>query len=371
MELKKIGPFIQEIDIRNIEGKKTNLLGVSVNKTFIPSIANTVGTDWTKYKIIKKNQFCYIPDTSRRGDKIGIALLKDYDEALVSQAYTVFSVDESQILPDYLLLWFMRSEFDRYARFHSHGSVREIFDWNKLSNVELPQPSIKEQQKIVDEYNSISERIAIKEAINNNLLQQITEILKTNKIESVISLREFPSLVEISSGIKKFVANKKYFATGDINNGRFLSSYELISYKNRPSRANMQPVNNSIWFAKMQFTKKTVYFDNNIDNKTQDRILSTGFMGVQCDQKYLYYLLAFILSDDFEAQKDKFATGTTQIAINSSVIDKIMIPFEEIVAVKLSYKFEKIFNKIQVNNNELEKLEILKNILITKLATQQ
>ena len=178
-------------------------------------------------------------------------------------------------------------------------------------------------------------------------------------------------MVEVSSGIKKFVDNKKYFATGDINNGRFLSSYELISYKNRPSRANMQPVNNSIWFAKMQFTKKTVYFDNNIDNKTQDRILSTGFMGVQCEQKYLYYLLAFILSDDFEAQKDKFATGTTQIAINSSAIDKIMIPFEEIVAVELNYKFEKIFNQIQVNNNELEKLEILKNILITKLATQQ
>ena len=170
MELKKIGPFIQEIDIRNTEGKETNLLGVSVNKTFITSIANTVGTDWTKYKIIKKNQFCYIPDTSRRGDKIGIALLKDYDEALVSQAYTVFSVDEVYLLPDYLLLWFMRNVFDRYARFHSHWSVREIFDWDKLSDVELPLPSIEEQQKIVDEYKAISEGIAIKEAINNNLL---------------------------------------------------------------------------------------------------------------------------------------------------------------------------------------------------------
>lgn len=133
----------------------------------------------------------------------------------------------------------------------------------------------------------------------------------------------------------------------------------------------MQPVNNSIWFAKMQFTKKTIFFDNDIDNKTTDRILSTGFMGVKCDHKYLYYLLAFILSDDFESQKDKFAIGTTQIAINSSAIDKIMIPFHEEIALDLNRKFENIFTLVQVNNNELEQLEILRNILISKLATQQ
>ena len=364
--------LIKEKSMRNKICEDLPLLGVNKDKEFMPSVANTIGTDLSSYKIIRKGQFAVNLMHVDRDEIVPVSLLTDYEKAIVSPAYNVFKIiDESILNNEYLMLCFKRNLFDKNAWFLSGSSVRGNLEWRKFLEIDIPLPNIEEQLRIVSEYKCIEERISIKEAINNNLLQQITEILKSNKIESVISLREFPSLVEISSGIKKFVYNKKYFATGDINNGRFLSSYELISYKNRPSRANMQPVNNSIWFAKMQFTKKTVYFDNNIDNKTQDRILSTGFMGVQCDQKYLYYLLAFILSDDFEAQKDKFATGTTQIAINSSAIDKIMIPFEEIVAVELNYKFEKIFNQIQVNNNELEKLEILKNILITKLATQQ
>ena len=120
---KKLGDYIRQVDIRNTDGKEDNLLGVSVQKKFILSIANTVGTDFTKYKVVKKGQFTYIPDTSRRGDKIGIALLEDYDEGLVSNVYTVFEIiDENLLNAKYLMLWFSRSEFDRYARFKSHGS---------------------------------------------------------------------------------------------------------------------------------------------------------------------------------------------------------------------------------------------------------
>lgn len=165
-----LGEFIRQVDVRNTEGKEDNLLGVSVQKQFIPSIANTVGTDFTKYKVVKKGQFTYIPDTSRRGDKIGIALLEDYDEGLVSNVYTVFEViDENKLLPEYLMLWFSRPEFDRYARYKSHGSVREIFDWNELCMVELPIPSIDEQKNIVKAYKTITERIALKKQINDNL----------------------------------------------------------------------------------------------------------------------------------------------------------------------------------------------------------
>ncbi len=84
---KMLGNFIRQVDVRNTEGKEENLLGVSVQKKFIPSIANTVGTDFAKYKVVKRRQFTYIPDTSRRGDKIGIAFLEDYEEGLVSNVY--------------------------------------------------------------------------------------------------------------------------------------------------------------------------------------------------------------------------------------------------------------------------------------------
>ena len=167
---KQLGQFIRQVDVRNVEGKEENLLGVSVQKTFIPSIANTVGTDFTKYKVVKKGQFTYIPDTSRQGDKIGIALLTDYDEGLVSNVYTVFEIiDEYQLIPEYLMLWFSRPEFDRYARFKSHGSVREVMDWDEMCKVELPVPSFEEQLEIVNNYRTISERIALKQKINDNL----------------------------------------------------------------------------------------------------------------------------------------------------------------------------------------------------------
>ena len=170
LKYKKLGNYIREIDIRNKDCNIDTLLGVSVAKTFIPSIANTVGTDFSKYKIVKRYQFTYIPDTSRRGDKIGIALLTDYEEALVSQAYTVFEIiNPEELDPEYLMLWFRRPEFDRYARFKSEGSVREIFSWHEMCNVELPIPNIERQKKIVAQYNQINNAIRIKNAINNNL----------------------------------------------------------------------------------------------------------------------------------------------------------------------------------------------------------
>ena len=174
---KALGEFIRQIDIRNTEGKEDNLLGVSVQKQFIPSIANTVGTDFTKYKVVKKGQFTYIPDTSRRGDKIAIALLQDYEEGLVSNVYTVFEViDEEKLLPEYLMLWFSRPEFDRYARFKSHGSVREIMDWDEMCKVELPVPSIEKQRSIVKAYKAITDRIELKRRINDNLEAQVSAI---------------------------------------------------------------------------------------------------------------------------------------------------------------------------------------------------
>ena len=175
-----LGDFIRQVDVRNTDGKEENLLGVSVQKMFIPSIANTVGTDFTKYKVVKRGQFTYIPDTSRRGDKIGIALLTDYDEGLVSNIYTVFEVkDENELLPEYLMLWFSRPEFDRYARFKSHGSVREIMDWDEMCKVELPVPAIDKQRSIVKAYQTITERIELKRRINDNLAKTIKAVFKS------------------------------------------------------------------------------------------------------------------------------------------------------------------------------------------------
>ena len=167
---RKLGDYIQPVDVRNSDLKVSHLLGLSIEKCFIESIANTIGTDFRPYKIVKKGQFAYGPVTSRNGDKITIALLKEADVCIISSSYSVFEIiDTTKLLPEYLMLWFSRPEFDRYARYKSHGSVREIFDWDEMCRVELPVPDLKEQEKIVNTYNAITKRIQLKQKINENL----------------------------------------------------------------------------------------------------------------------------------------------------------------------------------------------------------
>ena len=170
-----MGDYIREVDVRNRDLSVTNLLGVSVSKEFMPSIANTIGTDMRPYKIVSPRQFVYIPDTSRRGEKIAIAMLSG-EKAIVSSIYTVFEVqDRETLMPEYLMMWFRRPEFDRYARFHSHGSAREIFDWDELCDVLLPVPPIERQRAMVAEYETLSRRIDL----NRSMIAQLEATAQT------------------------------------------------------------------------------------------------------------------------------------------------------------------------------------------------
>jgi restriction endonuclease S subunit len=170
---KVLGEYIRPVDERNRDLSIDNLLGVSIEKKFIPSIANIIGTDLSSYKIVRTGQFAYGPVTSRNGEKISIALLQG-DDCIISSSYSVFEiVDKEKLDPEYLMLWFSRPEFDRYARFRSHGSVREIFDWDEMCAVELPVPSIEMQREIVKAYRAITERIELKRRINDNLEDSI------------------------------------------------------------------------------------------------------------------------------------------------------------------------------------------------------
>ena len=193
---KHLGDYIQVVNIRNKDLENLPLMGLSVSKVFFPTIANLVGTDMSTYKVVYKNQFTYIADTSRRGDKIAIALNDKYDKMLVSQAYTPFEVIyESKLLPEYLMMWFRRPEFDRYARFKSHGSAREIFDWDEMCETLLPIPTIEKQQEIVREYNTIQNRIAL----NNQLISKLEETAQAIYKQWFVDF-EFPFVT--SSGVE-------------------------------------------------------------------------------------------------------------------------------------------------------------------------
>ena len=171
-DYKVLGNYIRLVDERNRDLSVTNLLGVSIGKKFIPSIANIVGTDLSSYKIVKTGQFAYGPVTSRNGEKISIAY-REGEDCVVSSAYQVFEIKQkNRLLPEYLMMWYKRTEFDRYARYMSKGSAHEFFEYSDMEEVKIPIPDIKIQEAIANIYSVYMTR----KRLNEQLKTQIKDI---------------------------------------------------------------------------------------------------------------------------------------------------------------------------------------------------
>lgn len=208
---KRIGDYIRLVDVRNRELSVETLLGLSISKQFIPSVANIVGTNMSNYKIIKKNQFACSLMQVRRDKKMPVALLQDFDEAIISQAYPVFEIiDEKLLKPEYLMMWFSRSEFDRQACFLAVGGVRGSLEWDDFCDMTLPIPSIAKQEEIVDEYNTIINRIKLNEELNGKLEETAQAIYKEWFVDF-----EFPMSREYAESIgMPELEGKAYKANG-------------------------------------------------------------------------------------------------------------------------------------------------------------
>lgn len=163
---KRLGDYIQPVDIRNKDLSVDKLVGLTIEKVFIDSVANTIGTDLSKYKIIEAEQFaCSLMQVSRDG-KMPIAMYEGSEKAILSPAYPMFKViDKSKLLPSYLMMWFRRSEFDRQASFYAVGGVRGSLSWDDFLDFRLPIPDIEVQREIVAQYETITNRIALNERI--------------------------------------------------------------------------------------------------------------------------------------------------------------------------------------------------------------
>ena len=171
-EKLKIGEFIEQYDKRNSDNrlKLNSVKGISTEKSFIDTKADMNGVSLTSYKVVETSTFVYVPDTSRRGDKMAIALNRDREPILVSSIYTTFkSKDTSKLLPEYLFMFFDRPEFDRYARFNSWGSAREVFTMDDMNDVAIPIPDISVQREIVNIHKCYIERQRIAEALKEQL----------------------------------------------------------------------------------------------------------------------------------------------------------------------------------------------------------
>ena len=369
-----LGDFIRQVDVRNTDGKEENLLGVSVQKMFIPSIANTVGTDFTKYKEVKRGQFTYIPDTSRRGDKIGIALLTDYDEGLVSNIYTVFEVkDENELLPEYLMLWFSRPEFDRYARFKSHGSVREIMDWDEMCKVELPVPSIDKQRSIVKAYQTITERIELKRRINDNLAAQMRAYFKEYTANNASITGKLKDYSVMQYGYTETATTEpvgpKFLRITDI-------AQNYIDWNGVPycpiSEENHEKYVLSEGDVVVARTGATVGYAKMVGRNIPDSVFASFLVRIRpIDDEYRYYFGLAITSSEFLDFVQTNAGGSAQPQANPPLLGEfeLSIPNKQSLP-EFNTKISSFLGVIESNETEILKLHEVKDTMVKMLSSR-
>lgn len=183
--MKRLGDYIRPVDVRNRDLKVTRLVGLTIDKAFIPSVANTIGTDLSNYKVISEKQFaCSLMQVSRDG-KMPIAMFKG-EPCIMSPAYPMFEVSKTnELLPEYLMMWFSRSEFDREASFYAVGGVRGSLEWNDFCDMQIPVPAIEKQREIVAEYNTLATRIETNKKLIATLEQTAQTLYRHTFIDNI------------------------------------------------------------------------------------------------------------------------------------------------------------------------------------------
>ncbi|MCM1124386.1 MAG: restriction endonuclease subunit S [Eubacterium sp.] len=321
------------------------------------SIANTVGTDFSNYRVVRKGQFVYGSVTSRNGDKISVALLEE-DECIISSSYIVFEiVNIEKLLPEYLMLWFSRPEFDRYARYKSHGSVREIFDWDELCDTYLPVPTVGEQENIVKIYKAAGDRISLKRKINDNLEAQAeaiyNEMIVNNSADCEMSTLEETSTIKTGKlNSEDAVANGRYpfftcsQATYRTNTFPFDQEAVLLAGNNASAIYSLK-----IYCGKFDaYQRAYVIFSKN-------KLVSN---------KQLYFVLKKQLNE-FKG----ISSGTATRFLTMKILNPIPVVIaSENIANSFINAIDKIFEVFYQNQSEIENLIELQVIILGELSSR-
>ncbi|MBO7276814.1 MAG: restriction endonuclease subunit S [Bacteroidales bacterium] len=361
--MQKLGDYIREVDVRNKDLKVTNLLGVNLSKQFFPSIANIIGTDLSKYKVIKKGQFgCKFMSVGRDGI-LPISLLKNDEFAIISSAYYAFEViDENILSSDYLMMWLRRPEFDRQLWFYSGGDVRGGVNYGDFCEMPIIIPSIEQQREIVSEYETISKRIKLNEQIIKNLEATAQTLYHKMFVES-IDKENLPEGWRI--GTLGEVAEIK--AGGDKPQD---FSEIKTEYFNIPVYAN--GIDNKGIFG---YTTKSIIKEKSIT------ISARGTIGYCFLRKKPYVpivrLIVVIPKNESLVQYLFYKLSTMNIKGSGSVQNQltvpdmetinIILPTEELV-IEFYNKVEIIDKSIAIHEQENEKLTELQSLLLAKMG---
>ena len=355
MELKKLGQLVKWVDSRNKGLQSVNLLGISIDKYFMPSVANVIGTDLSSYKVVSVDQFACNPMHVGRDEKMPVALYMQEDPSIVSPAYFVFEViDSNEILPEYLMLWFRRKEFDREVWFHTDGSVRGGILWEELCELTVPVPSIAEQQEIVDAYNDIERRIALKRKINDNLESQALTLFKH-------SYEEFDESELVSGTVSDF---------GEFIRGKNLTAAEMRSGSIPVISAGIEP---SGFHNEYNVSSPSITISGSGVNAGYVSYHAENIWASDCSYnntakliRCLYLLLKINQSQISDMQK-----GTAQPHVYPKEVNPLEIkypPFETLD--KLESKLIPIFDNIYNSLIEIQSLQEAKKVFLTTISSR-
>lgn len=366
---QKIGDYISVLDNRNADGSITNLMGISIDKCYIPSVANVIGTDLNNYKVIRKGQFaCSLMQVSR-DQRIPLAMYTSDEPAIMSPAYVMFEVNRpGELLPEYMELWFKRAEFDREASFYAVGGVRGSLDWEDFCKMKLPVPSISEQRKTVHDYQVITDRIELLRRMNGTLFDVMNVVYSkwfiqfepfggskpsdwTNgKIEDIAEFYDY--LRKPLSGEERESMQKLYPYYGAISIVDYVDDYlfddtyvllsedgaNILDDKGHPA---LQFIHGKVW----------------VNNHAHVLKAKNGFSDAS-----LYVFLS-------NMQMQTIVTGAAQPKINQENLRSFptVIPARNVIE-DFNKVVDPLFLRISENNDEINKLNQLKDLCSNQLV---
>lgn len=373
-----LGKHIQLVDYRNSEEVTSTVLGISIDKEFMPSVANVIGTDLSRYKLISKGLFACNPMHVGRDERLPIALYEKANPAIVSPAYFMFEIIDHDILnEEYLMMWFRRPEFDRECWFMTDGSVRGGITWDDLCRIKLPVPSYARQCEIVESYRTITDRIALKRAENDNLEATLNTVFvkmyeETDKDSSVL-LSELCSLA----------SSKRVFAEDYVSDGvPFYRGKEITQ------KRNGEPISDPLFISHNHFASLKANYGIPVCGDIL--ITAVGTIGnsyfVQDEEFYFkdgniiwlkdfiepslnYYIYDYMQTPIFKRQLEGICIGSTQTALTIVALSNLKVKKPRTAELALyCIKSKALRSAIQTNNGEIERLTQVAQAMLGSLS---
>lgn len=375
----RLGGYIEPCNEKNSESKISDsmLRGISNQKYFQKAKTNTIGVDLSKYRIVRKGQFAFNRATTRNGDKISIALREGKD-CIVSPSYRIFkSKDENILNSEYLMMWFKRPEFDRYARYKSHGSAHEFFDYDEMCEVELPIPSIEKQKAIVKEYNTVVNRIKLNEQLNQKLEETVRELLKELLIKSEENVKG--TLMDFIFSANTGLDAIKRAPIVYENTGRRCLRIQDVSRDNNFQEWGFTNVNDNN-FERFQLVKNDIIIArtgatvgvNMLIQEKLDSVFNNGLIRVRVNINKIYpcILFAFFNTKSFRDHVESIAFGTStqpNVKIRDLFSQEVIFP-SILIQTNIVHQFNIPYKSICLNKKEIGLLMNLKNLLLSKMT---